>query len=372
MATLTLESLQVAGFKSIQQLELELRPINILIGANGTGKTNLISLFTLMKSIARESLQLFVARSGGTDALLYYGRKTTDQLKITFWFRQTDTLRNGYTCTLIPTDEDTLIFAEEVIYFHNRSSYSEPYSIAKRTPHQESWLSDWKFQGKQVAQHVLEAMQSWEVYHFHDTSPSARVKQLGDLHDNERLRSDAGNLAAFLYRLRETHPRHYRAIVETIRLVAPFFDDFVLRPHPLNPEKIRLEWRERDSDMLFGPHALSDGTLRFICLVTLFLQPAELKPSTIVLDEPELGLHPYAIALLADMVRSTASHTQVLLATQSVTLVNQFDPEDLIVVERSGPASTFRRLSSDELSDWLKDFSLGELWEKNALGGRPS
>jgi predicted ATPase len=160
--------------------------------------------------------------------------------------------------------------------------------------------------------------------------------------------------------------------VETIRMAAPFFGDFVLRPSPFNPEKIRLEWRERGSDMVFGPHTLSDGTLRFICLATLFLQPPDQMPATIVLEEPELGLHPYAIVLLAEMVRSAAEHTQVILATQSVTLVNQFSPEDLLIVDRVEGASSIRRLSPEETSQWLADYGLGDLWEKNLIGGRPA
>jgi predicted ATPase len=223
-----------------------------------------------------------------------------------------------------------------------------------------------------VAYYVLKALNSWQVYHFHDTSASARVKQTGDLHDNLFLRPDASNLAAYLYLLRETKQAYYRNIVETIRLAAPFFGDFVLRPSPFNPEKIRLEWQERGSDLLFGPHALSDGTLRFICLVTLFLQPPDRLPTTIVLDEPELGLHPYAIALLADMVHSASQHTQVILATQSVTLVNQFQPEDILVVDRDQGKTVFRRLAEEEMTAWLEDYDLGDLWEKNLLGGRPS
>jgi len=218
----------------------------------------------------------------------------------------------------------------------------------------------------------LKALQSWQVYHFHDTSEAAKVKQLGDIHDNLFLRPDASNLAAYLYMLRETEPEYYRNIVETIRMAAPFFGDFVLRPSPFNPEKIRLEWQERGSDVLFGPHALSDGTLRFICLTTLFLQPPDRLPATIVLDEPELGLHPYAIKLLADMVRSASEHTQVILATQSVTLVNQFSPEDILVVDRVQGETVFRHLSEEEIASWLEDYGLGDLWEKNLLGGRPT
>jgi predicted ATPase len=207
------------------------------------------------------------------------------------------------------------------------------------------------------------------VYHFHDTSAAAKVKQSGDLNDNEALRSDASNLAAFLFLLKSKHPESYRRIASTVRLAAPFFDDFRLRPSPFNEQKILLEWSEKNSDAYFNAHAFSDGTLRFICLATLLLQPE--LPSLIIIDEPELGLHPYAIQLLAGLVRSASQKAQVILSTQSVTLVNQFSPEELIVVDRKDGASEFRRLSPQELESWLESYSLGELWEKNVLGGRP-
>jgi predicted ATPase len=216
---------------------------------------------------------------------------------------------------------------------------------------------------------VLRAFESWRVYHFHDTSRAAKVKQTADLADNEYLREDAGNLAAFLYRLREKEQAAYSNIVETIRMVTPFFDDFQLRPSRLNEEKIKLEWREKGSDAYFDGHALSDGTLRFICLATLLLQPE--PPTTVLLDEPELGLHPFAITVLSDLLRSAAQRTQVIASTQSVTLVNQLTPEDLLVVDRDGAESKFRRLGEEEITSWLDDYALGELWEKNVLGGRP-
>jgi predicted ATPase len=219
------------------------------------------------------------------------------------------------------------------------------------------------------ARWMLERLQGWRVYHFHDTSASAMVKQTGDVGDNEALRPDASNLAAFLFLLRTKHPESYRRIVSTIRLVAPFFDDFRLRPSPFNEQKIQLEWSERSSDAYFNAHALSDGTLRFICLATLLLQPN--LPSLILIDEPELGLHPYAIQVLAGLVRSASEKTQVILSTQSVSLVNQFAPEDLVVVDRNKGESVFRRLSPEDMKDWLEGYSLGELWEKNVFGGRP-
>jgi len=152
-------------------------------------------------------------------------------------------------------------------------------------------------------------------------------------------------------------------------MVAPFLEDFVLEPLALNQQMIRLEWREKGNDHVFGPGALSDGTLRFICLATLLLQPT--LPSTILLDEPELGLHPYAITLLADLLRGASTKTQVIASTQSVSLVNQFEPQDILVVEREDGQSMFKRLEHGAMDAWLEDYGLGELWEKNLLGGRP-
>ncbi len=368
-----LERVILQGYKSIREAEITLTPVNVLIGANGAGKSNFISLFQFMNRVMNQGMQRYVAQAGGADQLLHYGRKVTERLHVELWFRTGKNFANGYACSLIPTDEDQLIFEEEKVFFHNRDSYPRPYvSQSSQKIHNETLLAEWKRRKDRVSYYVLKALRSWQLYHFHDTSESAKVKQTGDIHDNLFLRPDASNLAAYLYLLRETETDYYANIVDTIRMVAPFFGDFILRPSPFNPEKIRLEWQERGSDMLFGPHALSDGTLRFICLTTLFLQPPSRLPATIILDEPELGLHPYAIHLLANMVRSISQHTQVILATQSVTLVNQFSPEDILVVERAEGESTFRRLSGAEMAAWLEDYGLGDLWEKNLLGGRPS
>ncbi len=367
-----LERIVLQGYKSIRDVEIHLRPVNVLIGANGSGKSNFISLFQFMNRVVNQGMQKYVAQAGGADQILFYGRKTTERLHVELWFQKKGDFVNGYQCSLIPTAEDLLVFEEEYTYFQDRSRYSRPYlSLGSNRIHEETLLVDWAQQDN-VSKHVLKALRSWQLYHFHDTSESSKIKQTGDINDNLFLRPDASNLAAYLYMLRETKPEYYRNIVETVRMAAPFFGDFVLRPSPFNPEKIRLEWHERGSDMLFGPHALSDGTLRFMCLSTLFLQPPEYLPATIVLDEPELGLHPYAIALLANMIRSVSEHSQVILATQSVTLVNQFSIEDILVVDRAEKETTFRHLSEEEMASWLEDYGLGDLWEKNLLGGRPA
>ncbi|MEN3002464.1 MAG: AAA family ATPase, partial [Armatimonadota bacterium] len=216
---------------------------------------------------------------------------------------------------------------------------------------------------------IRTAILSWRVYHFHDTTPAAPVKQRVYLGDNLALRGDAGNLAAILYRMRDEYPSHYAQVVERIREAAPFFGDFVLEPLPA--DRLLLRWRERGHDVVFSPDALSDGTLRYICLMTLLHQPPDWMPATILIDEPELGLHPYAIKLLAGSLRMASAHAQLLVATQSPLLLDNFAPEEVLVAERGEAGTTIRRLDAEALQHWLEDYSMGEIWEKNLIGGRP-
>ena len=355
-----LEKITIKGFKSIKVLEdFELRPLNVFIGANGAGKSNFISVFTLLNQIVDKNLQTYVGKSGGPDTFLHYGRKVTESIFIKLWFAD-----NGYECTLIPTLDDLMIFKNETVYFQG-GGHPAPYSELLGATHKETLL----YSKDRVAKYVRNAMKSWKVYHFHDTSETAAAKQLQKIDDNMFFRPDAANIATFLYLLKEKHESHYENIVNTIRLMAPFFDDFILRPNPLNPEMIKLEWKEVGSDKYFNGHALSDGTLRFICLATLLLQPD--PPETIILDEPELGLHPYAIRVLAELFNSVSTKSQLVVATQSVTLVNQLTPDDIVIVEREDGQSVFKRPNKEEISEWLDDYGLGDLWEKNIIGGRP-
>jgi predicted ATPase len=222
-----------------------------------------------------------------------------------------------------------------------------------------------------IASWVRGYLGSWRVYHFHDTSSSSPMKKTADVEDNRFLRPDGSNLPAFLNYLRTRHETSYSMIQRTVQRVTPFFDDFQLEPSRLNPSKINLEWKHKKSDHYFDASSLSDGTLRFICLATLFLQPNQYRPSVILVDEPELGLHPYAITMLASMVKTVSEETQVILSTQSPLLLDQFQPEDVLVADRVEGATSLTRLDSAKLGTWLEEYSLGQLWEKNELGGRP-
>ncbi len=357
-----LQSIRIEGYTSIRSAQVELRDLNVLVGANGAGKSNFISVFALLGRIVDGELNLFVGQAGGASALLHGGPKGDARITLSLGFQP-----NGYKATLVPAARDELIFGEERIWFYGEGQ-AKPFDASLGRGHRESRLLDEIGQRGEasIAGYVVDVMRGCRVFHFHDTGPNAPVKQTGYASDNIALHPDAGNLAAVLLRLRETDRASYRRVVRTIQQVAPFFRDFVLIEEG---GRLQLRWQQEGSDVVFPADALSDGTLRFICLTTLLSLPD--LPHLVVLDEPELGLHPYAIVQLADMLRAASHESQILIATQSVTLMNQFELDDLIVVERADGASVFDRPDPAQLQGWLSDYSLGELWEKNLLGGRP-
>lgn len=374
-----LDRIKLSGYKSIKDMDLELGKLNVLIGANGAGKSNLISLFKLFNHLLSNNLQQHIAASGFADTILYYGSKRTPQISSTFYF-STSSGKNAYHMRLVNAAQDTLIFADESISFSRDGIEGHAPAVSLGAGHRESKLLDddcfistanSKF-NQRTAKVIKSIMQRWRVYHFHDTSSEAKIKKQGYIYDNRYLRSDGGNLAAFLYQMQQKDQKYYKRIVATLKSVIPFFGDFVLAPNTINPEYIILNWREQDiePDIIFSPNQLSDGTLRLMALITLLLQPQ--PPELIIIDEPELGLHPYAILVLTALLKSVSRQTQIIVSTQSVTLIDQLEPEHIVVVDRVDDQSVFRRLNEQDLGSWLEDYSLGELWEKNVLGGRPS
>lgn len=356
-----LNSVKISGYKSIAECDIALSKINVLIGANGVGKSNFISLFKLVQQMLKGNLQLTVSRMGGPDALLHFGRKKTQDFSAEFYFGN-----NGYKFSLEPTVDNRMMFTKECVNWNLGGD------TCYGTGHFEAELPVRKIGGR-VHDYVTSVMHNVQVYHFHDTSDTALVKQKQSISDYEYLRNDASNIVAYLAYLKQEYPDNFNQIQDAIRLVAPFFGKFLLRKNIDNPEKTELEWYEKGQDIPFKAHHLSDGTLRFMCLATLLLQPIERQPDIIIIDEPELGLHPYAITVLASLIKSVSTfNKQVIISTQSVDLLSEFSPEDIIVVNREGDKSVLERLTSDQLKGWLEDYSLGELWKKNIFGGRPA
>jgi predicted ATPase len=366
MPTNALDHITIQGFKSIASIEkLALGPINVVIGPNGSGKSNFIDVFTFLHEISEGRLRDYVTAAGGAEKVLHFGSKTTKEIELQLYFHEEE----QYELTLFATVDDGLFPSEEVIYPWNKDhNPTLGIGLNARDRGREAGVSQPE-EGRHAQ--LRDHLRSWWVYHFDDTSSSSPIRKTAKVDDNRFLRPDGANLPAFLYFLREKHQTSYNLIVRTVQRVAPFFDDFLLEPLRLKPTDIKLEWRHKRSDQYFDASSLSDGTLRFIALATLFLQPENYRPSVILVDEPELGLHPYAIEMLAALIRQASVTTQVIVSTQSSLLLDHFEPQDVVVANRVDGATQLTRLESPRLENWLEEYSLGQLWEKNELGGRP-
>lgn len=365
-----IEQINIKGYKSIKELSLPLQQINIFIGANGAGKSNFISFFKLVNAIYNQQLQSFVMEEGA-DSLLYFGRKTTEELSFELIFdAEKIGYQNAYRVQLRSRKQGGLYIYKERSGYKRPDEYNFDYidkinlqetEIATSTQPRDEYL-------KRYLSHL-------QVFHFHDTSATSKLRGSCRLHDNQYLKPDGRNLPAILYKIEQQYPKIFKRIERVIQSVAPYIDKLVLAPKILSREEyIELEWIDKgDLNGTFSTFQLSDGTLRFIALATLLLQPQ--PPKVIVIDEPELGLHPFAIGKLAAMIQTAAGYeTQVLVATQSANLISHFRPENIITVDKDPQEkqSVFHRLEAEQLGKWIEDYSLGNLWERSIItGGQP-
>lgn len=365
-----LEAITLKGFKTIRELDdFSPGPLTVLIGPNGAGKSNFISFFRMLSwmLVEKDHLQTHVAEQGGASKLLHDGPAITREIEAQLTIK-TASGDNQYHFRLFFAAGDSLIFADERYRF-SRYDYpgTAPWSetgAGHRAPqlliHQAT---------DDTARVILSILRRFSVYQFHNTSTTARIRTKWNINDNRFLKEDGANIAPLLYRLKSEEGQYYQRIVDNLRLILPFFSDFELEPEY---RSLLLAWRERGSDQIFDVSQASDGMLRAIALVTLLLQPEETLPDLLILDEPELGLHPYAINVIGGLIRAVSEKAQVIIATQSTAFVDCFELDDIVVVEREGRESVFRRQeSTDALEEWLEEYSPSEIWEKNVIGGRP-
>ena len=354
-----MNSIEIKGYKSIKNQTIQLRPINILIGANGSGKSNLLSFFTFVRNLYARNLQAFVSLNGGMDAFLFQGRKVTEQM-----YAKLDFSTNAYSFTLA-AGQDKFIVTEENLWYEHNPYFPNAHNIA-------SFAGESKLQYNTTprAEYIRQYLRELQKYHFHDTGEKSPFTNVSNIDTGVHFLYPRGeNIAAFLYGINKNNAIVYNRIVRTIQSVAPYFHDFLLKPD--TEGNIALQWEDKFG-VVYGVHDLSDGTIRFIALTTLFLQPQ--LPQTIIIDEPELGLHPFAIAKLAGMIKSASQRgCQVIAATQSTDLIGHFDPEDILTVDQVNGESVYNRLSAEQLGEWLDDYTLDDLWKRNIItGGQPN
>lgn len=358
-----LTHLTVRGFKSIRALEdFELKPLNVLIGPAGAGKSNFIDLFRMLRSMVEKRLQMFVALGNRPKTILHDGANTSRQIEVQLTFG-----RNAYRFVLVPDgerlvfkEEETRTLGEKETVVHSLGEGHDESRLEEMAGRKENGFSD----------HLWEAVAGWRSYHLNDTSGKSGMRGAGEIRDNLELHSDASNLVPFLRNLNEKYPNHYRQIIAMTQHVAPFLEDLIYREG--EEEYVELEWHHAgNSKMTLGPWQLSDGTLRFIGLATVLLQPDYFAPGLMLIDEPELSLHPRAIALVADMLKSASETRQIIVTTQSADLVSEMAPENIVVVNRKDGESLFDRPNKEELRVWLEEdeYTLGDLWKMNTFGG---
>lgn len=370
--------IDIENYKSIRKQEIQLDQLNILIGPNGSGKSNFISLFRFLEQLSDQQLSNYVFQSGGINSLLYNGYEESRYLKVNLDLLQDNSspFHNIYEFT-ISSDGETFRVEDEALGFWDTQRFSTAKMYPRSTtPSQEAQIkvAPYKDNVFKVARYVYKYLKDLRLFHFHDTSDNTQMKLPQPIEDVYFFKPEGENIAPILLHFREKYYDYYQRIIESTRLIYPLFHDFVLEESPKAKGKIVLRWKERTSRQIFTAKQISDGTLRFICLATLLIQPPHTSyvPSTIVLDEPELGLHPFAIQVLSELLQKASLNKQIIVATQSVNLINYFRPEDLLIVDRDEKGATaFKRLHDKDFDAWLEDYSLGQLWENNFFGGRP-
>lgn len=357
-----IEYLKIEGFKSIKKAEIDFRPVNVLIGSNGAGKSNLITFFRLLRAMFKKQLQAYVMEQKA-DNLLYFGRKYTENISGKIIFTDEDN-NKAYLFSLGSSVDSDMFIEYEGSGFDVEKGDDKKHYVYKNHL-RESEIGQTKDPREKGLNDYMLGIQ---IYHFHDTSSTSWLRKPCSVEDNLQLRPDGRNLPAFLYMLKENHPKVYARMLKNIQSVAPFIYDFILNPSITKGREgeIELRWIEKgDLESNFSAHHFSDGTLRFIALTAVLLQPN--PPSLIIIDEPELGLHPFAISKLAGMIRIASVKSQILVSTQSATFVDQFKLEEIITVDRSAQEkqSVFRRLNPKDWEHWLEDYTTGDLWERN-------
>ncbi|MHB1922433.1 MAG: AAA family ATPase [Chitinophagaceae bacterium] len=367
MSDIKLKSFSVKGYKTIKAIEnFEPNSINILIGPNGAGKSNFISFFKFLSWMLNSDgkLQEYVAYLGGANDILHDGADVTKSIDARIEL-ETNTGFNEYQFSLMFAKPDKLVFKEEKYRYSAKSFDSKRVWTNCGVGHEEAKLPE---ASNDSARTILILLRKLIVYQFHNTSDTAPMRLKWSRGDGRWLRQNGENLGSFLFRLQEEEKPYYQRIIKYIRLVLPFFDNFDLYSEF---DQVLLKWKEKGTTKVFNAGQASDGMLRTIALISLLAQNPKDLPAVLFLDEPELGLHPSAIDAIAGLIKAASSDCQIFVATQSISLVNNFDLEDLVVIDRKGRNSEYQRPHSENLEAYLEEFSTGEIWDKNIIGGRP-
>ena len=369
--------LSIRGFRRLLDVSLELRPLTVLIGANGCGKTSVLDVLNLLSNSAQGRLGPAVSEMAGLGSVLTYDR--APELKLGLSFNSSVGEMLGYHLVLEPRGLGFAIREESM------GSPIEPSQIAasdarvdfydvrgelvesgSRRGLLETALSQVpkSLHGPEEFRETLAGSTFYQGISVGVRSPVRLPQQLGPAQLPGR---DGEDLVSCLYSMRESHPERFEAVEDTLRVAFPRFKR--LEFPPVAAGTVGLGWRDNDSTKTFYAHQLSPGTLRFLWLTALLQSPG--LPALILLDEPEVSLHPEMVSLMVDQFREASFRSQLVIATQSDSLIRFLEPKEVVVCDSDeGAMTTLTRADELDLEEWLKEYSLDELWRNGRLGAR--
>jgi predicted ATPase len=336
----------------MEDCDIKLKNLNILIGPNGAGKSMFIELLNMINCLFDGRLQEYVSTHGGPDELLRFGRSVTSRIEIGLFFD-----KRHYLAVLEPSDDGRLFFAEERVGIEG---------------HEDLNIGCGHFETR-IREHENEiADVNCQAFNLTNVGRNASIRLPQPFGPCKKLSFDGSNLAPYLYELKENHYGDYVRIIKRLRIIAPFFNDFYLVPNEDTPGTISLKWLESGQDIPLSPNSLSDGMLRFACVLAIFRYPKERRPDIILIDEPDLSLHPKALELLYHIINVVSEYRQIVISTQSEGMINKFKADDIIIADRTGGKTAFHRIDADELEEWLENKTITELWANSIIGGQPT
>ena len=375
--------LAVQGFRRLNDVRLSLRPLSVMIGANGTGKTSVLDVLALLASSAQARLSSSLSDLAGLANILTYERAEELGLQITMQVPGHEPLQ--YSLCLRPQGLAHVIREEQLS--QKRKPHPTPFlhinsferDVRYYDPDKKKLLPpSWEHNSLETSlaqvpkmfqepEDFRRRLASSTFYHVLNVDPRSPVRLPQSMGPAELPGKNGEDLVSCLFYLRETNRNRFEAIEDSLRAAFPRFErlDFP----PVAAGTLALAWRERGFSKPLYTHQLSEGTLRFLWLTTLLQSPG--LTALTLLDEPEVSLHPELLSLLADQLREASQRTQIIVATHSDTLIRFLKPEEVVVLDSADDGMTkLTRADELDLDQWLEDYSLDELWRNGRLGAR--
>jgi predicted ATPase len=353
-----IRTLRLSGWRSIVDETIELGPLNVVVGGNGSGKSNLLSVFRVLNAMIGGRLQsLFAADRAvddATDDWIHHGVNRAKAIAVSLVL-QTRTGVSTYGAAWERAGDGRMPFVDERIGFM-RDGREEPYQRLLGDGHLETQLSDVSNRGDHTARVIHNFLARSRFYSFSDLSADSLVRRPCPVQQNRFLAPNGQNAAAVLWRYQREHPDVFERIEAVVRQAFPEIQSILPRLSP-DGKLVSIDWKRRGTGNRFSLHTVSNGAILFLLMAMLTCQPSAELPLIMAIEEPELGLSPRGIDQLAELMRQASQECQILVTTHSPYLVDACDTEHVIVASQQNHQSQFRRLSDTALEAWLDEYT---------------